>query len=534
VTAPDPDASRRTLLLYAALLAPYAFLVDRFWYVCDDAFISFRYASNWAAGEGLRYNLWDAAPVEGYSNFLWTAVSAALLKLGAAPEVFTPLLSALCGALLLWRVLRALRVELGLPVAAAAAAGASLALSPSFAVWSTSGLETMPHALLVFLAFEQLFLRDGTRAAWLGSTALLGVALIRVEGFALAGAMATMAAATRWGRPAALRALAPGLTVASAAFAAYFAIRWSYYGEPLSNTVTAKVGFSTDVAARGLKYAATALLVLLAPALGVLGLLPAWRTLGWRVGGPLVALVGALFVWPVLAGGDFMPFSRLYVAALPLVALLLGLAARRPALAGLTLLLAAGGAASAWDVYPVPASVRNEVGFRDQFGKITEWKMWWHEQDQVGPLSRLGQALAANSLPGESVVMGAMGAEGYYSGLNVYDRYGLVTPDVARMEAADLRLPGHDKRVEHWHFVDDRPTYLFANLMVDPRASRAFAQDLQRRGLAEIYAPELVPVGVLVEGGVPLWLLRFRLISGEAGVAWERYRGVVRGYEAGL
>ena len=33
---------------------PYIYLVHRFWFVTDDAFISFRYARNLAAGHGLR------------------------------------------------------------------------------------------------------------------------------------------------------------------------------------------------------------------------------------------------------------------------------------------------------------------------------------------------------------------------------------------------------------------------------------------------------------------------------------------------
>ena len=53
---------------------PYALLVRRFWWLCDDAFISFRYSRNWALGNGLRYNLGEHIPVEGYSNFLWVAI----------------------------------------------------------------------------------------------------------------------------------------------------------------------------------------------------------------------------------------------------------------------------------------------------------------------------------------------------------------------------------------------------------------------------------------------------------------------------
>ena len=53
--------------LCGALLAG---LVWRFWFVCDDAFILFRYSRHLAEGHGLTFNVGDPAPVEGFSEFL--------------------------------------------------------------------------------------------------------------------------------------------------------------------------------------------------------------------------------------------------------------------------------------------------------------------------------------------------------------------------------------------------------------------------------------------------------------------------------
>src|SRR5262245_52276707 len=50
-------------------------------YTSDDAYISYRYASNLADGVGLVWN--PGEHVEGYSNFAWTALLAAADKLGA-------------------------------------------------------------------------------------------------------------------------------------------------------------------------------------------------------------------------------------------------------------------------------------------------------------------------------------------------------------------------------------------------------------------------------------------------------------------
>ncbi len=74
------------MLLLAAvgvLLLHAAFFPDC---LSDDAFISYRYARNWADGHGPVFNPGQARPVEGYTNFLWTAFLAAALKIGFDPE----------------------------------------------------------------------------------------------------------------------------------------------------------------------------------------------------------------------------------------------------------------------------------------------------------------------------------------------------------------------------------------------------------------------------------------------------------------
>ncbi len=66
-------------------LVPFAWLVARFHHLIDDAFISFRYAHNWAEGIGLRYN-YEGDPVEGFSNFLWVVLLTLGELVGIAPE----------------------------------------------------------------------------------------------------------------------------------------------------------------------------------------------------------------------------------------------------------------------------------------------------------------------------------------------------------------------------------------------------------------------------------------------------------------
>jgi len=71
--------SRRALLLVILLLA--AFQALRFFVPVDDAYISYRYAENLAAGRGLVFD--PGERVEGYSNFLWVILLALSRILGA-------------------------------------------------------------------------------------------------------------------------------------------------------------------------------------------------------------------------------------------------------------------------------------------------------------------------------------------------------------------------------------------------------------------------------------------------------------------
>jgi hypothetical protein len=86
----SPGFRRLDWVLFVAIWIPYALLVRRFWFLADDAYISFRYARNWSNGDGLRFNLGEQAPVEGYSNFLLVAVSALLQRLHLDPEFWVP------------------------------------------------------------------------------------------------------------------------------------------------------------------------------------------------------------------------------------------------------------------------------------------------------------------------------------------------------------------------------------------------------------------------------------------------------------
>ncbi len=89
--------ARRLALLGGSLpwLVLLAWLSSVAWFLCDDAFISFRYVRNLVEGHGLVFN--PGERVEGYSNFLWVLELAGLWRVfGLRPENAAPWLSVAC------------------------------------------------------------------------------------------------------------------------------------------------------------------------------------------------------------------------------------------------------------------------------------------------------------------------------------------------------------------------------------------------------------------------------------------------------
>ena len=145
---PDTGGRPRTRLgladhlTFASLWIPYLLLVRRFWFVTDDAYITFRYARNFARGLGPLFNVGEEPPVEGYSNFLWMCLAALVERLGGNVEFWPNVASTAIGTLFLYVVFRVLRTRLELSLPVSAGALALLATHPPFTVYSSSGLAT--------------------------------------------------------------------------------------------------------------------------------------------------------------------------------------------------------------------------------------------------------------------------------------------------------------------------------------------------------------------------------------------------------
>jgi arabinofuranosyltransferase len=216
-------------------------------FLCDDAFILFRYVSNARDGHGLVWNPPPFQPVEGYTQFLWVLLLwAAWSWFGVEPPSSANALSILCGlglfAVVAFAAFRIRNREGNrAPDVLAFVALGVVVGNRTFLQSLTSGLDTslfnlgfVSWVLLAFRAPErrtQLWL-----ATWAAAAA--ATALTRPDGMLCVAA--TAALGTTWSLrrndSRYLLSLVPLLAVA-----AHVMWRRSFYGEWLPNTYYAKV-----------------------------------------------------------------------------------------------------------------------------------------------------------------------------------------------------------------------------------------------------------------------------------------------------
>ena len=513
---PRPASRRTTLLALAAALVPFALLVLRFDFVCDDAFITFRYSRNLAEGVGLVYNPPALeAPVEGYSEFLWAHLMALGMGAGVEPEVLSRALSVASGLLLVVVLVLHLARRFGDAPGALVGAALLLGTAPPLAVWSTGGMATMPTAMLAVVLF--LGVHAPLRGGWAARGAALGaasaaLALMRADAALLVALILGPAIVVGLGRrePHLWRPAALGALLGAAAFLAHVAWRSSVYGDWVPNTARVKLGFSAAAVERGLDYVVSAWLSM--PGLGLMtvgALAGAWLARA-RLGAAEAAGVAALVIggtaYAVSSGGDFMCFARFLVPVVPFTVLgsagVLAWVERRSrgGAAAAAALTAALSASAAFDVHAVPESARLAFHFRHNQTLMgvepsaSELQQWRNMSDRAAYWAAVGRSLARHAPPGSSLVYGAVGAIGYHSGLFIHDRNGLVTREVAmRPPHAQLRSPGHDKVVPAEFFLRYDPTFLDAGLC----AADAFPPRAKGGARLEVLGPGEVPGSVL-------------------------------------
>jgi hypothetical protein len=322
--------SRTSIVLAVAAIAyAVAMAVNKAW-LCDDAFISFRYAENFANGLGLVYNAGER--VEGYSNFLWTLWTAAGMRLGLRPETWSVGWSVFFFAAtvaVLWLEHRRRAHVAGARASLAPLAALLAAAHPDWQAYATSGLETSMFTFLATLGYALVVRGEwGPRGAAGAGLAFGLAALTRPDGPIFAAVAMVWVLWARRPRLASLAAIGAGFLIA---WLPWMIWRIAYYGDVFPNTYYAK---SAHLAwwSQGWIYARLYFerywVLALAIPLATLALVRA-RGRSRETAGPIGARASAAHelglalgmglaytVYVMRVGGDFM-YARLLIPAAP-------------------------------------------------------------------------------------------------------------------------------------------------------------------------------------------------------------------------
>lgn len=440
------DAHRRITdrSLLAVALILFALNLWRYGaYLLDDTFISFRYAENLVAGNGLVFN--PGERVEGYTNFLFVLIAALCLWLGVDPVAATKAVGLACTVALLSTLARLARPRGTLAMAL-------LLPLPGFAYWAAASFETMIFASIAFAAVAVSRVEYQRRTFRGAVFAFVLLALTRPEGVLLFALATTIFfAATAWRRSPAWRLALGNAAVFALGYGAYFAWRYAYYGDLVPNTFRAKVTGGWGQLLTGAQYLGTwaRTYPLLAAALiaPLAGLSPrlraAMRVDAWQLALYAVAASYALYV--TFVGGDFMPFHRFFVPLLPWCCLML------------TWTLAA--LPRGWPARIVPAMFALHV----VCGYLTEepYRAFVaHRTAVVG--QRVGERLARHLDRADVIAVNTAGALPYFSRQPAIDMLGLTDATIAQRPVF-IVSPGWAGHRRGWgaYVLDRRPRVIF-------------------------------------------------------------------------
>ncbi len=305
---------QKPYLLTAGVIAAFSciYLVNAF--VCDDAFITFRTADNFANGFGLRYNIIER--VQTFTNPLWLFLHVIPYKIFRDPavphdaELFYYLTLTVS---YIFSGMTCLLVTKLVPQAALPTILAVLVLlsSKGFTDYTSSGLENPLTFFLIAIFFvtylSGIRMADGVRTCKLTRICLIASLLVvnRIDAVLLICAPLTAICLSElWGRGfSAVRAMSVGFLPAIL----WFGFSIIYYGFPFPNTYYAKLGLELEpqlIFSKSLAYLFTlfrsepyTFLILLWGVVAALSL-KNFRLIG-------VSLV-LYFVYLMKMGGDFM------------------------------------------------------------------------------------------------------------------------------------------------------------------------------------------------------------------------------------
>ncbi|MBY8977364.1 glycosyltransferase family 39 protein [Rhodobacteraceae bacterium NNCM2] len=497
------------------------FLVHFLWLqvVAEDAYITFRYAQNVAAGHGFVWNAGEA-PVEGYTNFLWVVICAAVLALGGDIVLFSQIAGFLlaCATLLIvynWaqRFIGLGRETALIPVLLLAAAG-------PFATWAGSGMETTLFGFLLTLGcyFIVAYWVEEQRAdLYRWAVVMVLCSMTRPEGVMVFCLLTASILVSDWSRMReSLRDFSGPVLLYLFLFGGYFLWRYSYFGWLLPNTFYAKTGGGTEQIARGLKHTVWFYLFFVAPL--VVALLPLLGRVRWPQTGPLsqmlhrhaglivpLVVVAVYSAYIIVVGGDYMAMFRFFAPLTPMVYLLAGSVIGMLWSRGTSQTFASVGLAVCVGLTLLQSTPLEARLFPKIYNNHGTWRGVETERWHVNRLLLIGNYFESIRKDEEdSVATGGIGAIGYATRMKVIGLHGLVDAHIAHKEFKEGELgsglPGHE-RGDLSYIFSKKPRYYMFTRQFSETPDEYYPSDLPE-DVVEIAASEYEQTSVMLEDDV--------------------------------
>ncbi|KPJ62040.1 MAG: hypothetical protein AMJ42_00310, partial [Deltaproteobacteria bacterium DG_8] len=418
-----------------------------FKFVCDDAFISFRYAKNFINGHGLVWNIGEQPPVEGYTNFLWVIVISLFMKMGFEPVMFSKILGIFFGLWCVFLTYLFSEIILQRKSFLNLIAPVILTCSSPFAIWSTGGLETQMFTFFTLAAgIIYLYEIQHNKITSLSAILFALASLTRPEGVLIFGVtcLHRFFHLLLMKRSLFCRKTLIWLLTFIIIYFIYFYWRFNYYGFIFPNTYYAKTGGGLHQLWRGCIYLKRFILFTKWPILTGLSFLSLF-TSSRSILIYLLMLTISFSVYIVYIGGDFMKMFRFFVPILPLMAILVqeGIISLNQWFSRLINrpFVKISVIACCSFIFIISLTMEFTATLKGR-----KHPPRGRKQVARGGIAR-GKWLRQHASPDETVAALAIGAISYYSELNTIDRFGITDIHIAntKMPHVGKGVPGHEK-----------------------------------------------------------------------------------------
>lgn len=470
----------------------------------DDAYIIFRYASNFADGHGLVFNVGER--VEGYTCFLWTFILGCLKKAGIDIVIAAQIIGVMCGLLIIllsYLFIKEMHKQVidENPLLSKTTLFI-LGLNFPLIYWSHTGMETTFHTFLLLcsaLFFAKYILMNYRKRECVFSSSLLALAsMTRPETTLLFPLnLFFIFVYTRKGERLKNTLISAGIFLLI--YGSYFMWRYNYYGWLFPNTYYVKVDHSSLLLfIKGVKYLLRAYISHFL--LVIFILLRILREKGLdRVSIYLLSIIIVQCLGIIYVGGDHFPGNRYFVSMVPFLFII-----GQPEYMKIAL------AASRY-------FEREYIHFKQEIfltkfiptliimniGILTFWSSFYldgngevaiGEHLSAENWSRIGKWLKNNAKSTDIVAVAPAGAIPFYSGLRTIDMLGLNDLYIAHKKVKMGKgRTGHEK-YDNTYVFSRRPDYIYLGLgkLQEEYAKYALSTHPATcyRDLAENYFPQ--------------------------------------------